>query len=152
MRGRRLWAAAALAAAPLAAAGCYRYVPAGPAPEAGTEVRATLAPPQTLRLAALEARDVAVVEGAVVRTGADTVWLSALRLTTGYGEAFLPSGETVALPRPALLELRERRVDAQRSGLAVAAALALAVAAQYAWTRGFGRQTDEPHAPVAVAP
>lgn len=144
MRVRGWGGVVALAGAALSSAGCYRYVPAGPAPEAGTEVRATLAPPRTVQLAALEAREVAEVHGEVVRTAPDTLWLSATRLTTAHGGSFLPAGETVALPRPSVSALRERRMDAQRSGLAVAAAVALAVAAQYAIGSGSGRQAPDP--------
>lgn len=135
MRGSRVGLMAPVLG--LLLAGCYVYVPAsGPEPARGTAVRARLAQPVDVRMRQITANSVAVVDGEVVRFAPDTLYLSAVKLTAMAGNDFLGYGETVWVPRPAIALLEERRIDRQRTALAVAGGLVLAGLAHFVASDG----------------
>jgi hypothetical protein len=136
---RRLLPFVLLAAAPMA--GCYRYLPAPDAPSTGSEVRALLTTPINVPLAQVTANNVSEVEGEVAVVRADTVYISATRLVATTGFDFLGNNETVAVPRASIGRMELRRVDSQRTGLAIGLAVVLALAAQLALGEGvFGSE------------
>ena len=114
--------------------GCYSYAPLpSAAPNPGVRVSAELTDLGTARLAVLLGQGVRDVDGPVVASGADTLALSVLQVRLRTGEETYWKGETVALPRGLIGELREKRFSRTRSALpgGVLAGGALLVAAQF---------------------
>ena len=122
-----LYATTLLAAASLG--GCYKYIPAAASPERGTAVRAHLQQPLQVPLTEISANNITLVDGEVAVSARDTLYLSATRLLAPGGAEFLPRGETVALPRPALARLEQRVVDTQTTAISIGGGILLAILA-----------------------
>ena len=134
-RARRPRIAATLAAGVLLSA-CFAYQPVTLAtPEAGAEVRATLAQPVPLQIGELTIHDVARVEGQVHSAGGDTVRVWGTWLHTRGGGRHSANGGSLALPRERIASLEQRRLSPTRSGLAALMAGGV-VAALFALVEG----------------
>lgn len=121
--------------------GCFAYMPSHGAPlRQGQGVKAYLSTPQDVRLEAVTANNVAVVEGEMVRADSAVLVLSAGTLRSNAGYEQLGQGATVQIPRQNLSRLEERRVSVLRSvglvGIAVALTVLTAAASNGSSARG----------------
>jgi hypothetical protein len=99
--------------------GCYTYQPlTRPTPEAGAEVRATLAQPVPLQVGDLTIHDVDRIEGQVHSADGDTVRVWGAWLHTRSGGRHSANGGSLALPRDRIATIEQRRLSPARSALA----------------------------------
>jgi hypothetical protein len=118
----RRFSRATVASALLVLTGCYTYAPVGTAPARGAHVRARLSTPQNVALTDLTVSNVVLLDAEVVRSGPDSLVVSALSLRSLSGGDFAAAGETVAIPRTSLEAVDARSFSWWRSaGLIVAA-------------------------------
>ncbi len=117
---------------------CYTYVPTSTAPQRASEVRLQLFQPGEFRLANLTANDVVLIEGEMIRAGADSVLVSARWLQARSGYEFVGSGETVRVPRPLVSVIETKKLSPFKTA-ALAAGLVLTVGAT---SRIVGRTGD----------
>ena len=99
---------------------CFEYAPVAPAstPPPATEVRVRLSRPMNFPITDVTVRDVVELQGEVVAGVADSTFrlsVFQLRSQTGYGVD--AAGETVEFPRPAVVQLAQRRLSPLRSAL-----------------------------------
>jgi hypothetical protein len=99
--------------------GCYAYRPTYELQRRASEVRVRLSAPQDFRLIHLTASDVALVDGEVIRMGADSVLLSARWLKARSGYEFPGSGETVGVPRSNVAIIEKKHISPFRTALAL---------------------------------
>ncbi len=117
-RPRAAWGATAACA--LAVAGCYHYVPADPAePRAGTPVRVQLEPPGSFELPGLTAHDVLQIEGEMITSDPEGLFLSATWLDAAGGRGFPGSGWTVRVDERSVRSFEAREISWLRTGLAL---------------------------------
>lgn len=107
--------------------GCYSYVPlAGAHPARGTQVRAQLSQPASFTLDDLTVNNVVMIDAEVVRSGEDSLVVSALSLRSQGGMEFPAAGETLAIDAGSLGAVEMRRMSVLRSAALIAAAGAAA--------------------------
>lgn len=102
--------------------GCYRYVPiseAAPADIAG-RVRVALAAKGTLAVVGALGANVRAVDGTVVRTTSDSLYLRAEQTTSLTGVRIEMFGAPLTIARSDALSVEARRPDKKRSIIAVA--------------------------------
>lgn len=117
------------AAACLAAAGCYSYVPVplGDIPQ-GAQARARLSAEEAVRMRELLGREDRLLEGEVVESGGDALLLA---IPVGRTTAGLPSRQLhqrVRLSRSAIVEIEQRTLSTWRTGLLIGGGAAVAAA------------------------
>lgn len=117
---------------------CYTYVPTSTAPQQASEVRLQLSQPGEFRLANLTANDVVLMDGEMIRAGADSVLISARWLQARSGYEFAGAGETVRVPRANVATIAQKRISLLKTA-ALAAGLVLTVGAT---SRIVGRTGD----------
>ena len=118
-RPRPAWRAAAECAHGVA--GCYHYVPADPAePRPGTPVRVQLEPPGSFELPGLTAHDVLQIEGEMITSDPEGLFLSATWLDAAGGRGFPGSGWTVRVDEGSVRSFEAREISWLRTGLALA--------------------------------
>lgn len=124
-----------LAAAVLATAGCYSYLPVTGAPSARSEIEAVLTDSGTLNVAPRIGPNAGSILGRVVGVRGDTIDLAIAEVRTRTGTTYYLRGTTVPLLRGDLSSIRVRTLDKGRTVVAVsatvlgAAALAAGVSA-----------------------
>jgi hypothetical protein len=119
--GRRF--RATIASGLIALTGCYSYAPiAGGHPARGTQVRARLSTPEDLALTEVTVASVVSFDAEVVRSGEDSLVVSAVALRSQSGVEFAGSGETLAIPASSVASLEERRFSLLRSSVLIVAA------------------------------
>jgi hypothetical protein len=97
--------------------GCYRTVELDTlTPEPGTRIVADLTPTGAERMQAWIGADAVAVEGRVTETGPQGWELSLLRVDHHRAPSIRWSGEQVVFPSEVLRGVRERRLDALRTG------------------------------------
>ena len=102
------------------ATGCFAYAPArGVILRPDSEVRAHLGTPLKVDAGAVSVNNVQMVDGRVVRSGSDSLVLSAMRLSSSSGQQFPGDAVTVAIPRASLSSLEQRRFSPERTALVV---------------------------------
>ena len=103
----------------LLAAGCYEYRPTTqPAPARGTEVRARLSTPASVRIGDMTIDDVDRVEGLLYYVSGDSLLLSGSWVTTRRGSRYATNGGVLYFERPQVSALEVRRLSPARTGLA----------------------------------
>jgi hypothetical protein len=108
-------------------AGCFSYVPVGNAPlRQGADVRALLQEPTTVPVPTGTISGVSRVDGWLIGSPADSVFLSARWLRSTAGQEFPAAGSTLRIPRSNVSVLQTRRFDTVRSAL-LAGAVALLI-------------------------
>jgi hypothetical protein len=127
MNGRgSLWRAA-IASLLIGLTGCYSYVPlSGATPERGTQVRARLNQPASFTLADVTVNNVVLIDAEVVRSGEDSLVVSALWLRSQAGMDFPAAGETLAIEAGSVGAIETRRMSLLRSSALIVAAGAAA--------------------------
>lgn len=127
MNGRgSLWRAA-VASLLIGLTGCYSYVPlSGASPGRGTQVRARLNQPASFTLADVTVNNVVLIDAEVVRSGDDSLVVSALSLRSQTGMEFPAAGETLAIGAGSLGTVETRRMSLLRSSALIVAAGAAA--------------------------
>jgi hypothetical protein len=103
----------------IASTACYAYRPlVEPTPAAGSEVRATLATPSSLRVGELTLHDVNRVDGLVYSARGDSLLVSGNWVYTQVGSRYAANGGVFPFERPALRSLEVRRFSLARTGAA----------------------------------
>lgn len=108
----------------LLVSGCYQYVPVeqpAPLPAPGEEVRVRLASPQPLELGTITVQDIAMIEGDVYRTEADTLAVFSRKLYTTYGFKHETNGAVYFLPPSEIRLLEVRQLRPAQTALTAAA-------------------------------
>lgn len=124
-RGSR-WRAA-VAALLIGLTGCYSYVPvSGGHPGRGTQVRARLNDPASFTVQDVTVNNVVMIDAEVVRSGEDSLVVSALSLHSQAGVEFPAAGETLAVEAGSVGAIEARRMSLLRSAVLIAAAGAAA--------------------------
>ena len=108
-------AIAAMAAAVLAAGGCYSYVPLYTAPEPGTRVALDLNDRGRLALEQNIGPDVAVVEGLLQQKSDSELVVAISEVRTLYGDRSKWAGETVMFRHDYVRNMREKRYSRGRT-------------------------------------
>lgn len=120
-------ARATVASALIVLTGCYTYAPVGSvAPARGEHVRARLSTPQSVALSDITVGNVVLLDAEVVRSGEDSLVVSALSLRSQSGGDFAAAGETIAIPASSLESVETRRFSLVRSSAFIVAAGAAA--------------------------
>ena len=118
---------ATVAALLIGLTGCYSYVPLGTSrPERGAEIRARLSRPADLTLTEVTVNDVVALDAEVVRSGEDSLVVSAMSLRSQSGAAFSAAGESVSIPATSIESLEAKRFSVVRSSVLIVAASAAA--------------------------
>ncbi|HEV8266171.1 MAG TPA: hypothetical protein VGQ06_14585 [Gemmatimonadales bacterium] len=109
--------------------GCYRYVAVGgTAPSDGADVQLELAPPRDVVLQDVTVHGITALQGRLLGASADSVALAVVKLWGLEGRTYEATGIGVTLPRQGIAAVREKRMSAARSGLAIGASSAGVVA------------------------
>lgn len=114
---------------PLAA--CLTYTPLGDVtPARGAEVSATMAPLDA-RVGEITVHRVTHVMGRVTFADTDSIVIAGRQFTTETGSAYQSIGDLLTIPRPQLVEIKQKKVSTWKtavafgaSGAAIAAILA----------------------------
>lgn len=142
----------ALGSAGLAAlAGCFNYVPViSPSPARWAEVQAELSTPASFALQDVTVHGIVAARGRVIYADQDSVVLAALRLWSQSGDSYLGEGVGITIPRSQLAAMREKRLSAGKtllalgSGAALIAGVIVAVGPLAGSGRAGGSGGDEP--------
>jgi hypothetical protein len=108
-----------------ALAGCYHYVPATPAAlRQGTPVRARLNAMADFQLPQVTVNNIDQVEGELIRSDADELFLSATWLQAVTGNGYAGNGWTVTIPQSNMSGFEEKRFSVWRTGAVIGGLLA----------------------------
>lgn len=107
--------------------GCYVNVPLATSPGPGQRVHVSLTDQGSVDLAQYLGRNVASVDGRLVRGTDSALSLSVSQVSTRAGQDEFWKGETITLPRRTIATVEHRKLSFWRSGL-VASALVAGVA------------------------
>ena len=122
----------------LAPSGCYRAVAVEGTPPSGSEVVLEMTDEATARLGGFLGRGTADIRGRLLDWTADSIVVSMIATRNTRGEEQLWRDERVAIPRPAIARVRERRLDRARTTALVIGIGVLVTTGILVSTRGEG--------------
>jgi hypothetical protein len=142
---RRLIGRATVFVAAMSLTGCYAFIPTTSAtlPER-TPVTVELTMGGTVALADVVGQNVNEVEGAVVRSSADSLVVAVENTYTTQRQKFASSGTQVSLPRSYIQVVKVRTFSRKRTVLLVAGSIAGAAVAATIGTAGGSTSGDGP--------
>lgn len=104
--------------------GCYVNVPLDTAPDPGQRVHVALTDQGSVDLARYLGRNVASVDGRLLRGSDSALSLSVSQVSTRAGQDEFWKGEAVTLPRQLIATVEHRKLSFWRSGLVASAVVA----------------------------
>ena len=128
--------------------GCYVNVPLGSAPDPGQRVHVALTDQGSVDLARYIGRDIASVDGRLLRGTDSTLLLSVSQVSTRAGEDQFWKGEAVTLPKHSIATVESRKLSFWKSGLMASALVAgVAIIAGSGIGGNSGGRTSQPPPP-----
>ena len=107
---------------------CLGYAPLGPTtPARGAEIAANVSP-LDVRIGEITVHDVTLAQGRVTYADADSLVIAGTRFVSAAGTEYASLGSTVTIPRSQIGDLKQRRVSAWKTALALGAGGAAIVA------------------------
>ena len=101
---------------------CFGYAQLGPTtPVRGAEITASLSAPLEVRIGELTVHDVNFAQGRVTYADADSIVVSATRFVSRAGNEYGSLGSMVTIPRSQVIDLKQKRVSACKTALALGA-------------------------------
>lgn len=109
--------------------GCFGYRQLGTTtPARGVEIVVNVSTPLEVGIGDVTVHDVSFAQGRVAYADADSIVVSGTRFVSAAGTEYESLGSLVTIPRGHILELKERRVSAWKTALALGASGAAIVA------------------------
>ena len=110
-------------------AGCFGYRQLGTiTPARGAEITASVSAPLDVRIGEITVHDVTLVQGRVTYADADSLVIAGTWFVSAAGTEYASLGSTVTIPRNQIGDLKQRRVSAWKTALALGAGGAAIVA------------------------
>ena len=107
---------------------CLGYAPLGPTtPARGAEIAANVSP-LDVRIGEITVHDVTLAQGRVTYADAESLVIAGTRFVSAAGTEYASLGSTVTIPRNQIGDLKQRRVSAWKTALALGAGGAAIVA------------------------
>jgi len=101
---------------------CFGYAPLGPTtPARGAEITARVSAPLEVRLGEITLNDVTLAQGRVTYADADSLVIAGTRFVSAAGTEYGSLGSTVTIPRNQVVDLKQKRVSAWKTALALGA-------------------------------
>ena len=108
---------------------CLGYAPLGPTtPARGAEIAASVSAPLDVRIGEITVHDVTLAQGRVTYADAESLVIAGTRFVSAAGTEYASLGSTVTIPRNQIGDLKQRRVSAWKTALALGAGGAAIVA------------------------
>ncbi len=103
-------------------AGCFGYRQLGvTTPARGIEIAATVSAPLEVRIGDITVHDITFAQGRVAYADADSIVVSGTRFVSALGTEYGSLGSPVTIPRSRVVDLKEKRVSAWKTALALGA-------------------------------